>query len=86
MSKYNKITKEVIDQIALIPTLDAKKEFLLEYIGEIEVDLGTLNNDKKFKLAQFRKWVNACNSNVKFETMLWNSLLSGEGLSTFRND
>lgn len=82
--KHNKITKDFIDANAAQPGLEAKKRHLLEYIGEIEMEAADLKNEKKFHLAKFRIFVENCNSEAKLTQILWNSLLSGEGMSRIR--
>ena len=82
--KHNKITPDFIAEISAIPTLEAKKRHMLDYIGEIEINAGNISNDKKFHLAKFRHFVETCKSEAKFTQMLWNSLLSGEGMARLK--
>lgn len=78
------ITKEIIEEISKIPTLDEKKEFLLNYIGEVDTSKKSVSNEKIEHLLQVRKWIKEIKSVQRFEIMLWNMLLSGESLARIK--
>jgi hypothetical protein len=78
------ITKSIIDDIESIKPLNEKKEYLLTIIEQVEMSYPKLSTNKKIKFAQIKRRVQLCDTENKFNSILWNSLLSGEGLSSYK--
>jgi len=74
MTKYNQITKEIIDAINKIQIFEDKKQYLLNIIAPVIYDG---KNDKDFHLAKLRNQIRDCQSPTRFEFIIWNMLLSG---------
>lgn len=76
--KHNKVTKEIISEINKIPTLSGKKEFILNYIENVEYNSTNIKSEKIYKLAKLRLLISQCISEQKLHFTIWNMLLSGE--------
>lgn len=73
------ITKEIIDSVNCVQGIANKRSFLMNYIGSID-ESKKMSATKHQRLVRFRNVILSAKSITSLEKIMWNSLLSSEGM------